>query len=88
MKLPRNFQFDFQRKRVLVTGAGKGIGREIARMLHSFNARVVALSRTESDLPIDRWGSHVERSHTSDRWRVSIYLGSGIFEESAHEKPD
>jgi L-xylulose reductase len=50
MKLPRNFQFDFQRKRVLVTGAGKGIGREIARMLHSFNAHVVALSRTESDL--------------------------------------
>jgi L-xylulose reductase len=50
MKLPQNFQFDFQRKRVLVTGAGKGIGREIAGMLHSFNAQVVALSRTEKDL--------------------------------------
>ena len=50
MKLPRNFQFDFQQKRALVTGAGKGIGREIACMLHSFNAQVVALSRTERDL--------------------------------------
>jgi len=50
MKIPKNFQFDFQQKRVLVTGAGKGIGREIAVMLHSFNAQVVALSRTERDL--------------------------------------
>ncbi len=50
MKLPKNYQFNFQQKRVLVTGAGKGIGREIASMLHSFNAQVVALSRTERDL--------------------------------------
>jgi L-xylulose reductase len=50
MKPPEDFQFDFQQKRVLVTGAGKGIGREIAAMLHRFNARVVALSRTEKDL--------------------------------------
>jgi L-xylulose reductase len=50
MKLPSNFQFDFRQRRVLVTGAGKGIGREIAVMLHRFSARVVALSRTESDL--------------------------------------
>jgi L-xylulose reductase len=50
MKLPENFRFDFNQQRVLVTGAGKGIGREIATMLHRFNARVVALSRTENDL--------------------------------------
>jgi L-xylulose reductase len=50
MKLPKNFQFDFQQQRVLVTGAGKGIGREIAIMLHRFNAQIVALSRTDSDL--------------------------------------
>jgi L-xylulose reductase len=50
MKLPEDFQFDFKQKRVLVTGAGKGIGREIARMLHRFKAQVVALSRTEKDL--------------------------------------
>jgi L-xylulose reductase len=50
MKLPENFHFDFNQKRVLVTGAGKGIGREIATMLHRFNAQVIALSRTEKDL--------------------------------------
>ncbi len=33
-----------------MTGAGKGIGREIAVMLHRFNARVVAVSRARSDL--------------------------------------
>jgi L-xylulose reductase len=50
MKPPENFRFDFNQKRVLVTGAGKGIGREIATMLHRSNACVVALSRTEKDL--------------------------------------
>jgi L-xylulose reductase len=50
MKVPEDFKFDFKQKRVLVTGAGKGIGREIAAMLHRFNALVVALSRTEKDL--------------------------------------
>ena len=41
---------DFGSKRALVTGAGKGIGREIARHLAACNAEVVALSRTEADL--------------------------------------
>src|ERR1700759_2330439 len=50
MKLPNDFHFDFNQKRVLITGAGKGIGREITTMLHRFNAQVVALSRTEKDL--------------------------------------
>ena len=41
---------DFKNRRALVTGASKGIGREIARTLHRFNARVVAVGRTEADL--------------------------------------
>jgi NAD(P)-dependent dehydrogenase (short-subunit alcohol dehydrogenase family) len=47
---PTAWNIDFRGRRALVTGAGKGIGRDIAAMLHRFNARVVALSRTEADL--------------------------------------
>ncbi|MEP6988004.1 MAG: SDR family NAD(P)-dependent oxidoreductase, partial [Chloroflexota bacterium] len=37
-------------KRALVTGAGKGIGREIVKVLTECGAEVVAISRTQSDL--------------------------------------
>lgn len=40
----------FDGKRVLVTGAGKGIGRGIALKLAACGAQVVAISRTQSDL--------------------------------------
>jgi L-xylulose reductase len=51
MKLdPSTQHIDFKGRRALVTGAGKGIGREIAVMLNRFNAQVVAVSRTEADL--------------------------------------
>lgn len=41
---------DFTGKRVLVTGAGKGIGRGTAQLLAQNNAQVIAMSRTASDL--------------------------------------
>lgn len=41
---------DFGGKRVIVTGAGKGIGRTTALMLAERGARVIALSRSPDDL--------------------------------------
>ena len=40
----------FQGKSVLLTGAGKGIGRATAIHLASLGAKIVALSRSASDL--------------------------------------
>jgi len=41
---------DFQGKSVVVTGAGKGIGRATAIMLASRGAKVIALTRSQQDL--------------------------------------
>ncbi len=41
---------EFQGRRVLVTGAGKGIGRSVVERLVTEGAEVIALSRTRSDL--------------------------------------
>ncbi len=43
-------KIDFGGRRALVTGAGKGIGREIARLLSECSAQVVALSRAAADI--------------------------------------
>lgn len=42
--------FDFTGKRALITGAGKGIGRDLTQLLHEAGAEVIALSRTQEDL--------------------------------------
>jgi NAD(P)-dependent dehydrogenase (short-subunit alcohol dehydrogenase family) len=41
---------DFQGKSVLVTGAGKGIGRSTAKLLSERGAQVMAMTRTKEDL--------------------------------------
>ena len=41
---------DFVDKTVVVSGAGKGIGREIARRLAERGARIISLARSESDI--------------------------------------
>ncbi|CAL7936368.1 unnamed protein product [Xylocopa violacea] len=40
----------FEGKRILVTGAGQGIGRELALHLSKHGAQVIALSKTEKNL--------------------------------------
>jgi len=44
------YSISFTGKRALVTGAGKGIGRDICLRLHQCGARVVAISRNQEDL--------------------------------------
>ena len=41
---------DFTGRTVMITGAGKGIGRDTARLLAARGAEIIALSRTAADL--------------------------------------
>ncbi|CAO2646432.1 L-xylulose reductase [Lemmus lemmus] len=43
-------KLNFSGLRALVTGAGKGIGRETVKALHASGAKVVAVTRTNADL--------------------------------------
>jgi NAD(P)-dependent dehydrogenase (short-subunit alcohol dehydrogenase family) len=46
----RNSPMQFSGKTVIITGAGKGIGRACAQLMAQRGAEVIALSRTQSDL--------------------------------------
>jgi NAD(P)-dependent dehydrogenase (short-subunit alcohol dehydrogenase family) len=62
---------DFSGKRVLVTGAGKGIGRETAQLLTRFGAEVVALGRNAEDLAYSAHPLQVDLADV-DATRVAI----------------
>jgi len=49
-KVDGAMKINFSGKRILVTGAGKGIGKEIVTLLAECGASVVAISRTQADL--------------------------------------
>ncbi|KAH9406450.1 PREDICTED: L-xylulose reductase-like [Rhagoletis zephyria] len=48
-------EINFNGKKALVTGAGRGIGREIVKILLESGASVVALSRTQANLDSLKW---------------------------------
>ena len=41
---------DFDNKSVIITGAGKGIGRATAIEMNKYGAKVIAIARTQGDL--------------------------------------
>ncbi|XP_046468749.1 L-xylulose reductase-like isoform X1 [Neodiprion pinetum] len=45
-----NFRIEFIGKRIVVTGAGQGIGRALALRLSKFGGKVIAVSRTQKHL--------------------------------------
>ncbi|MCW8307962.1 SDR family oxidoreductase [Acidiphilium sp. PA] len=56
---------EFQGKRILITGAGKGIGRALATMAAAEGATIVALSRSATDLATLHHATGAE-THTID----------------------
>jgi len=78
---PSGISFNFTGKRVAVTGAGKGIGREIAEALHKSGCRVCAITRTQADL------DDLEKTLSKDRLKtVKADLGNAQEAQNAMEK--
>jgi L-xylulose reductase len=78
---PSGISFDFTGKSVVVTGAGKGIGRALAEALHQSGCHVCAITRTQADL------DDLEKSLGKDRLKtVKADLGNAQQAETAMDK--
>ncbi|XP_053378298.1 L-xylulose reductase-like [Mercenaria mercenaria] len=69
---------EFKGKTVLITGAGKGIGRAIAVRLASLGAKVYGISRTQTDLDSLRQQVKctIDRNLASGYIRLGHYTGN------------
>jgi NAD(P)-dependent dehydrogenase (short-subunit alcohol dehydrogenase family) len=67
---------EFTGKRILVTGAGKGIGRAIATMFSDEGAQVVALSRADADLALlhEETGAEIHTIDLADPTAIARLL--------------
>jgi NAD(P)-dependent dehydrogenase (short-subunit alcohol dehydrogenase family) len=72
---------DLSGRRALVTGAGKGIGREICRELARAGAAIFALSRTESELV--SLGEEIGATGVPYAWAVDDIRGAAVAERLA-----
>lgn len=73
--------FNFTGKRVAVTGAGKGIGKEIAEALHKSGCHVCAITRTQADL------DDLEKNLGKDRLKtIAADLGNAQEAERTMDK--
>ena len=81
-------RYDFSQKRILVTGAGKGIGRDTAQRLASYGAQVIALGRNAADLAyasevliVDLADPHATRQAVTSKLPIDLLVNcAGVVE--------